>query len=51
MIHGFDIPKLWVKAIKDIDAGEEIVVNYGTEMRTILTNMGGCLCRSCTNIN
>ena len=51
MIHGCDIPKLWVKAIMDIDAGEEIVVDYGTEMRTILTNMGGCLCRSCTNIN
>ena len=49
MRHGCNIPKLWVKAIKDIDSGDEILVNYGNDMERMLLNRGGCLCNKCRN--
>ena len=51
MKAGCDIPKLWIKAIKNIVVGEEILVNYGPDMELMLSNMGGCLCMRCRNGN
>ena len=51
MKHGYNIPKLWVKAIRDIYRGEEICVHYGNDMETMLSSIEGCLCRKCRNAN
>ena len=51
MKHGYNIPKLWVKAIRNINPGDEICVHYGNDMERMLRNMGGCLCIECRNAN
>ena len=49
MKHGYNIPKLWVKAIRNIYRGEEICVNYGNDMETMLSSIGVSLCIKCRN--
>lgn len=44
-------PMLWIKAVRDIQKGEEITIHYGNTMFQSIIDSGGCKCAKCIEVN